>query len=251
MKPYLKIIALVSLINLSVFAQISHGTINYQVIPHLGDLSKADKSIQDILIKENEEAKKLNFTLNFLKTESYFFVNDMMFEGKSIKTLVLLVGGKLSFYQNKATQESREFLDTRRVGKVIVDRKMFYEWTLTNESKIIDGYKCYKATSPYFNNETGKKVENTNLVITAWYCPQIPVGFGPLGYGELPGLILELEKKAATFTATKINLNPEKEPEINRLTSPKAISEETLTAMYMGTFNPEQLKAIQESKDKK
>jgi GLPGLI family protein len=44
--------------------------------------------------------------------------------------------------------------------------------------------------------------------VVAWYCPKIPVSFGPKGYGDLPGLILELEEKNITFGAKKITLNP-------------------------------------------
>jgi GLPGLI family protein len=56
-------------------------------------------------------------------------------------------------------------------------------------------------------------------------CARHPVRFGPIGYGGLPGLILELQNESATFYVTKINLNPDSPPEIDKL-SPKAISKE-------------------------
>ncbi|MEN9489527.1 MAG: hypothetical protein RL494_1792, partial [Bacteroidota bacterium] len=152
--------------------------------------------------------------------------------------------------QNKSTNECREFVDNRRVGKVIVDRKVLQEWTLTNENKLISGYKCYKATTPVFKSDGTKKTDLSSLV-TAWYCPEIPTKMGPNGYGDLPGLILELQTTANTFLATNISLNPNKEVFIDKLTEPKAISEKELNERAMSSFNPEQLKAIDESKSKK
>jgi GLPGLI family protein len=49
--------------------------------------------------------------------------------------------------------------------------------------------------------------EKQDILVTAWYAPDIPVRFGPIGYGGLPGLILELQNESATFYVTKINLN--------------------------------------------
>lgn len=71
-------------------------------------------------------------------------------------------------------------------------------WKLTDESKIIDGRKCYKA----FIEETKK---NTITLITAWYDPEISLSYGPKGYGGLPGLIIELTDNYCTLRLSKIN----------------------------------------------
>jgi GLPGLI family protein len=72
---------------------------------------------------------------------------------------------------------------------------------LTQETKIINGFGCYKGT-------------RSNGKVIAWYAPSIPVSFGPKGEYGLPGLILELERGKIIFKATKIILNPENELEI-------------------------------------
>ncbi len=225
------------------------GTITYKKISNPIDLTKADISIQEQLVKTSKESDKIEYVLNFNEFEVYFYAKKILLQENMFNAYVIIGGGKLKLYQNKKTQESREYIDSKRVGQVILNKKVLYDWTLTNESKNIDGYKCFKATSPYFK-EDGTKNENPNLMITAWYCPEIPVKLGPLGYGDLPGLIIELQTKMSTFVAKTINLNPEIVPEIDKLTSQKAISEETYKEMYMGTLNKEQYNAVKESEVK-
>lgn len=236
------------------FGQINSGKITYKKLTNPIDLSKVDITIKDQLIKTSKDSEKIEYSLVFKKNEAYFYANNILEENNSFNAYVAISGGKLKLYQNKDTNECREFVDSKRAGKNIVNRKILYKWILTNETKTIDGYKCYKATSPYFK-EDGSISENQSLRYTAWYCPEIPIKFGPLGFGDLPGLILELQTKTSTFTASKISLNLKEEEEeevfIDRLTSPKAISEEQYRQMVMGTFNRSQLEAIEESKSKK
>lgn len=72
------------------------------------------------------------------------------------------------------------------------------DWKMTSISKKINGYLCYKATLDD---------PNRRKQIIAWYCPQLPFSAGPIEYGNLPGLILELEIGQLRYLATKITLN--------------------------------------------
>lgn len=54
------------------------------------------------------------------------------------------------------------------------------EWEITDESKDIMGYQCFKAATDY----RGRRW-------TAWFAPEIPVQDGPWKLCGLPGLILE------------------------------------------------------------
>ena len=59
------------------------------------------------------------------------------------------------------------------------------------------------ATDDPFNEiEVPKEV-----IVTAWFTPQIPVGNGPGDYAGLPGLILELNFYRTTILCSKIVLN--------------------------------------------
>lgn len=65
-------------------------------------------------------------------------------------------------------------------------------WEISDESKEILGYQCFKATADY----RGRRW-------TAWFAPEIPIQEGPWKLCGLPGLILEAydEKRDYSFEA--------------------------------------------------
>lgn len=84
----------------------------------------------------------------------------------------------------------------------VVDSLHKFKFQLHNEQRQILGYQCFKATI----------IEEGSLESrwVAWYAPEIPIQNGPLHFGGLPGLILELQNSNHTFafTAEKINIKP-------------------------------------------
>ncbi|MFY8189271.1 MAG: GLPGLI family protein [Flavobacterium sp.] len=98
-------------------------------------------------------------------------------------------------------------LDEQRAYNQDIDDKNFYtysdfskvSWEITNESKLIDGKLCFKATLTKANNMRSYK-----SLITAWFCPEIPVPFGPSNFGGLPGLILLIEFSNSAYLAKEI-----------------------------------------------
>lgn len=96
--------------------------------------------------------------------------------------------------------EQRTFLGRKFLIK---DKPKQYKWKLSTETKKIQGYDCRKAT-----------LEEERRSLEVWFTMQIPIASGPQGYGQLPGLILEMKsisknKKGngsfeATTTASKI-----------------------------------------------
>jgi GLPGLI family protein len=240
------------------YSQIKTGVVLYKVTlnkqieyKQSPDLSvEMNAKLTKTLTDADRESEKITYTLVFSQDEGYFYANPKMIEGFDFSFLAgLNNNGKIKYYQNNTKKEYREYLDSKRLGVVILNKKVNYEWTLTKEVKMIDGYKCYKATSPSMSSK-GEKNSNSKFNITAWYCPEIPIKYGPVGYADLPGLILELQFYKSTFTASKIDLNPEKLPIIDRLTEPKAITEEEYKEMYMGTLNKERYDAVKESEAK-
>ena len=243
-------ILLVLIFNISCFSQIEYGSIQYkqitniEIINNQKDLMAEMKNFEE---KYRDAAHKISYTLNFNTFEAYFFANKILLgDDINFGAAASSGRGKIKYYQNNQTKENREYFDTNRTGIAIVNNEILYEWTLTNEFKIIDKYKCYKATSPLYYKD--KKLDS---IVTAWYAPEIAVSFGPIGYGGLPGLILELQNDRATFFVTKISLNPDSSPEIDKLLSPKAISNEEFRGLIMGTLNRAQLDGIKEEEDKK
>jgi GLPGLI family protein len=69
-----------------------------------------------------------------------------------------------------------------------------------------------------------------NVLIEAWYTPQIPLNIGPRGYGNLPGLIIELKQATLLYVAKEIVLNPKKKSVI-KIPNHKIISEKEFNKM--------------------
>ncbi len=61
--------------------------------------------------------------------------------------------------------------------------------------------------------------------IIAWYCPQIPLSYGPNGYGALPGLILKLQVRNILFGVKTIDLQLEKKIVLPKHKAYKTVSE--------------------------
>ena len=93
-----------------------------------------------------------------------------------------------------------------RANQFVISDSLKTNWTITNESKLIDTYLCYKATT-IKKVQKGEKEFHEN--VTAWFCPALPFSFGPTKYGGLPGLIVELQEKNIAFTLKSISLNNE------------------------------------------
>lgn len=240
----LKHILIITLFSfLKIKAQINNGNIQYKSIANIEIINLAHPEIRNDVTKDFKEAEKISYSLTFTPNESIFYANPTLLEGRSYENATKTLGGNLKYYQNKSTQEYRELYDDASFGKIIINQKKGYQWTLTNESKNIEGFKCYKATSPVFTDG----VINTNVKfgIIAWYCPEIPIGLGPCGYGDLPGLILELQLPPGSFVATKIELNATVPPEIDKLDFKKAISPNEYVKMMKENLSKEKLQAIE------
>ena len=77
---------------------------------------------------------------------------------------------------------------------LISDSISRYKWKVSaGEQKNILGYTCMKAMY---------KDSTTNLVV--FFTPQIPISFGPEKYGNLPGLILEVQSAQIHIIATEV-----------------------------------------------
>lgn len=98
----------------------------------------------------------------------------------------------------KNIKESTVLEQTSLFGKdfLISDSLKSVKWKVSaGEQKVILGYTCMKAT---FKDSTN------NLVV--FFTPQLPVGFGPDKYGNLPGVILEVQSAQQHILATDVKL---------------------------------------------
>jgi hypothetical protein len=82
----------------------------------------------------------------------------------------------------------------------IKDKITQYNWTLIDETKMLNGYTCFKAVT------NGSRF-SFKQPITAWYTKEIQINDGPLDYTGLPGFIMQVEIGNLTqLTFEKLNL---------------------------------------------
>ena len=198
MKKYLFLLLLVNI----AYAQ-KNIRITYNVTIQNEDIFKDNADLRKLMDRAIKDAKHLNFVLLCNTDESYFYSkNHLNTDDK------LLLNSNLNFAQYRGEIYQRKdslFCYSNLLGNNIYQKKnAAVEWVLTNETKIIDGFTCMKATS---NFKVVSKEKIFNHPVIAWYCPSIPYSFGPNGYSGLPGLILELQVRNVVYGATQIDLN--------------------------------------------
>lgn len=160
-------------------------------------------------------------------------------------------------YKNVKNQEIRQEQEFFGKKFLVKDELKKLDWQMTNETKQIGQYLCFKAVAvkevDEFDwrsmrrrndeKETQKETDTTNtktviedieipktIEIVAWYTPQIPVNQGPGEYWGLPGLILEVNADRTTILCTKIILNPAEKETITVPSKGKEITQEDYNA---------------------
>lgn len=140
--------------------------------------------------------------------------------------VVMRMGGGADgdMYKNFAQQKGLQSTEMGGKNFLIVDTLKAQPWKLSEETKKILGYTCYKATrkttAPRMTMRTmsiggpstGDTVKSTSAVapkeieIVAWYTNDIVTPAGPESYGLLPGLILEINVDNGTtvYKATEV-----------------------------------------------
>lgn len=98
-----------------------------------------------------------------------------------VKIKMVIATPENRYYQNMETQETisqQEFFGKKFL---IEDKIEKLAWKITTEQKVILNYPCTKAV-----------YQDSTQTVEAWFSSQIPVSSGPNNFGQLPGMILEL-----------------------------------------------------------
>lgn len=202
-----------------------------------------------------ERMKKMfekTFILNFDKSASIYKEEEKLDapgQGGGGRMMASFMGGGGTYFKN--VKEKLYTVDKEVFGKefLIKDSLPNLKWVLTEESKKIGDYTCFKATAVkeasksdfrnYRRKEEKKKEEvktdekattekkdekKTNffdeiempkeITVTAWYCPEIPVNQGPDEYWGLPGLIMEVNDGKTVIMCSKLVMNVKDKVEI-------------------------------------
>ena len=200
------------------------------------------------------------FILNFDKSASIYKEEEKLDptaqSGGGMRMMMnSMTGGGGTFYKN--VKEKKYTVNKEFMGKefLVKDSLPSLKWKLESETRVIGGYTCYKATAikeaskSDFRNlrpkdedkktTTDAKVEDkdkkTNfmegmdmpkeIIVTAWYTPEIPVNQGPETYWGLPGLILEVNDGKTIILCSKVVMNTKEKAEIKAPTNGKEVSQ--------------------------
>lgn len=210
MKNLLTLLFIVFLYQISVaqnYKAIYYGklkTLNYDSI--LNNDKKFKKYNNDIykkaLLKEQEvnlqASKTTKLILKYNQNESLFFIEKPLEKPKfSRGTYNIRLGVKGTYYSTK----NEILLEKNSYGQDFIVKIPKLMWEITNVSKKIGKYYCFKA-------KTIKEVENSKgihkIEIIAWFSPQLPFNFGPKEFNGLPGLIIELQEGGKTYSLKRI-----------------------------------------------
>ncbi|MCK7590377.1 GLPGLI family protein [Subsaxibacter sp. CAU 1640] len=191
------------------------------------------------------------YILTFNRTESIYKEEEKLeAPGAGGNRWGAMMGSFTAGTQYKNVKNEQLLQEQEFFGKqfLIKDSLPPLEWKMENETKQIGQYTCFKATAMKkvdemdFSNmrrrnrdtdekKDGEKSKDTankeasnnpmddievpkEILVTAWYTPQIPVNQGPGDFWGLPGLILEVNANRTTILCSKIVLNPGEKEEI-------------------------------------
>lgn len=206
--------------SLTLFAQNISGKITYNVSYNL-TIELATKRNEAIGRKISQRSiDKINNARNILAflefNEQYSIQNldaKLINDGyKGVNNTRFGAGNKNIYFTDNTSIRKNYIINCRTLGECFLIEQSKPIWEVTQETKIIGSYLCYKAIykNPLYQEK--KPV--------AWFTTKIPARYSPKFFSGLPGLILELEDNTVTFTAIKIEINPKEKIKIKK---PKGI----------------------------
>ncbi|WP_329805839.1 GLPGLI family protein [Flavobacterium facile] len=225
-----------------------------------------------------ERMKKMfekTYILNFDKSASIYKEEEKLDapgQGGGGRMMASMMGGGGTYFKN--VKEKQYTVDKEVFGKefLIKDSLPNLKWVLTDETKKIGDYTCFKATAVkeasksdfrnYRRKEEKKKEavktevktddkattekkdeKKTNffdevempkeITVTAWYCPEIPVNQGPDEYWGLPGLIMEVNDGKTVIMCSKLVMNVKDKIEIKAPTGGDKVTQKEFDDIMM------------------
>ena len=204
------------------------------------------------------------YVLNFNKVESTYKEEEKLAApgqsgGRGFAMMMSSFTGGVHYknVKNEEYLQAQEFFGKQFLVK---DELPKLEWQMGSETKQIGKYLCFKATAvkqvensvlssfgrrDNNQNDNAEKDEDDSeakdeveevempkeIVITAWYTPQIPINQGPGEYWGLPGLILEVSADRTTILCSKIVMNPSNKIEIKAPSKGKEVTQKEYDAI--------------------
>jgi GLPGLI family protein len=238
MKKFVSFVVLLIAINAN--AQEFQGVAEYQSKTVMDFKTAEDGNespeLDEALKEQLKKAFEKSYTLHFNKTESVYEEQQKLSEPAkgNISVQVNFSGGGKQY---KNLKDKVYFIESDIFGKefLIADSLKPLEWKMESDTRKIGDYTCYKATAVIHKKakkeegDSAKAInlldEDKDIVITAWYAPEIPVSHGPDRFWGLPGLILEANDGRTALLCSKLTLNPKDKYEIVRPKKGKKVTQ--------------------------
>ncbi|MBE7639366.1 GLPGLI family protein [Salegentibacter sp. BLCTC] len=181
-------------------------------IEYTVSLSEAENTTIPIEYRKEVQAKNnaianLVFVLEADRDISKFqAVDNMPIDSERVmRGAKAAVGGGFVYFNDKDKKIKTGDVFGKRMT-IIQNNDQFQDWNITDVSKKILGFNCYKAKTSYKSFD--KNEDEMLIEVEAWFSPEIPLSSGPFNYDGLPGVILEFSKNPKyTFKASKIEFN--------------------------------------------
>jgi GLPGLI family protein len=202
------------------------------------------------------------YILTFNANESIYKEEEKLEAGGGSRGFGMMMGSFSAGKQYKNLADNQILEEREFFGKqfLINDTITNLKWTVSKESKQIGKYFAIKATAmkqvdpndfsmarrrnrdqDEKEKKEGEEVKDSTstnidpfdeievpkeMLVTAWFTPQIPVKNGPGEYAGLPGLILEMSIDRTTILCSKIVLNPKEADKIEAPDKGKEVTRE-------------------------
>lgn len=249
---FIKLLGVFVFSTLAVYAQDFQGKAIYQskfTLDMKLDSTRVSPAQQQQIMDMMKRQMEKTFELIFDKTTSIYKEEVKLEQEAGSFGGMMFIGGALNGRQFKDVKNKTYARESELMGKnfLIKDSLTTYNWKMINESKLIGNYLCFKAEATVKGSEMamnfGRNQRNQSenkedkietkereIVIEAWYTPEIPVNNGPADYWGLPGLIVEVKADRSTLSLVKVELNPKekiviKVPEKGKVVTKKEYDE--------------------------
>jgi GLPGLI family protein len=203
----MKSIILFLLVSSTFFAQNNSITVTYKIANDEPLMSKSEKAQNPSIVSVFDEVEKvlptIEFELLLCNNKSKFYQIDALAINNTADKIARTLVDDAEYYIDFKSN-TFECLRHFRGEEFRVEFIPISDWQITTETKLIDNYLCFKATT----KRTEKTEHSVNTFdVIAWFAPSIQVQGGPKQFYNLPGLILELKDARITYLATKIKFN--------------------------------------------
>jgi GLPGLI family protein len=215
MKIFIKIFILLSFIlnaqNKSNSLKVTYGFLNHS------EEIKNDQIYKQIAKDTYKEAYTIaenvfSFELICKEKESIFFKNELILQEtySLLVDILLKTLEKKFFYRNE-----NQFIYTFDFfgQNYLVEVPKLKDIVITNESKLINNYNCYKATCY-------DEISNQNVIV--WFTPELNLNKGPSIFHDFPGLVLEINYKYYSIICKNIKFELDQN-DIDKIKKPKGL----------------------------